>query len=102
MDDSRPLFAADAAQIVDMVEQRVDERSARVSRSRVDDHPCGFVDDDHIAILIEDRKRKRLRLRLCLDRLRYFEYDDLPGLDRLIGFGHPPGDPYRLVLDQPL
>ena len=37
--DARPLLAADAAQIVDVVEQRVDERAARVAGRR-DARPC--------------------------------------------------------------
>ena len=39
MDDARPLFAADAAQVVDVVEQRVHERAARMARRR-DARPC--------------------------------------------------------------
>ena len=46
MHDARPLFAADAAQIVDVMEQRVDERAARVARGGMHDHPGRLVDDD--------------------------------------------------------
>ena len=53
--DARPLLAADAAQIVDMVEQRVDQRAARVAGRRVHDHAGRLVDDDEVGVLIEDR-----------------------------------------------
>ena len=38
MHDPGPLFAADAAQIVDVMKERVDQRSARVAGRRMDHH----------------------------------------------------------------
>ena len=46
--DAGPLLAADAAQIVDVVEQRVDQRSARVAGRRMHDHAGRLVDDDEV------------------------------------------------------
>ena len=43
-----------------MRQQRVRERPALVSRSRMDDHPGGFVDDDHIRVFVDDRERNRI------------------------------------------
>ena len=43
MDDAGPRFAADAAQIRDVVEQRVDERAGRVAGARMHDHPAGLL-----------------------------------------------------------
>ena len=39
-----PQLAADAAQVVDVVEQRVDERAAGVAGRGVHDHPGRLVD----------------------------------------------------------
>ena len=58
--------------------------------------------DDDIGILEENRQRQRFGLRRRLERSREFDGHDLPGLDRLIRFGVPPGDAYAAFLDQPL
>ena len=57
-----PLLAADAAQIVDVVQQRVDQRAAGMAGRRVHDHAGRLVDDDEVAILVDDRERQRLGL----------------------------------------
>ena len=54
MHDARPQLAADAAEIVHFVEQRVDQRALRVARGGMDHHPGRFVDDDQVRILIDD------------------------------------------------
>ena len=51
-----PHLAADAAEIVDVVQQRVDQRAARVAGGRVHDHPGRLVDDDEVGVLVEDRR----------------------------------------------
>ena len=58
-----PQLAADAAQILDVVQQRVDERAAGCARRRVDDHPRRLVEHDDVRILVDDAERQRLRLR---------------------------------------
>ena len=58
--DARPLLAADAAQIVDVMQQRVDQRAARVAGRRVHDHARRLVDDDQVVVLVDDRQRQRL------------------------------------------
>ena len=63
MHDPGPLLAADAAEIVDVVQQRVDQRAARMARRRMDDHPRGLVDHDEVVVLVEDRQRQRFGLR---------------------------------------
>ena len=42
--DARPQLAADAAQILDVMEQRVHQRAAAVARRRVHHHPRRLVD----------------------------------------------------------
>lgn len=47
-----------------MVQQRIDQRARCVSRSRVDNHACGFVDHYKVIVFVRDIKRDILRLRL--------------------------------------
>ena len=54
MHDARPQLAADAAQIVDLVEQRVDQRALRVAGGGMHHHAGGLVDDDEVRVLIDD------------------------------------------------
>ena len=61
VDDAGPQFAADAAQVVDVVQQRVDQRAVRVARRRVHHHAGRLVDDDDVGVLEEDVERQRLR-----------------------------------------
>ena len=63
MHDARPQLAADAAQVVDVVEQRVHQRAVGVAGGRVHDHAGGLVDDHDVGVLVDDVQGKRLRLR---------------------------------------
>ena len=69
MDDSGPLFTADAAQVADVVEQRVHQRAAGMAGRRMHDHSGRLVDDHEIAILVDDPERKVLGLHRRHDRL---------------------------------
>ena len=60
VDDARPQLAADAAEIGDVVQQRVDERARGVTRAGMHDHARRLVDDDEVGILVEDLERQRL------------------------------------------
>src|SRR5580765_5275560 len=46
VDDSRPQHAADAAEVGDVVQQRIDERARGVTRAGMHDHARRLVDDD--------------------------------------------------------
>ena len=50
-------------------QKRVDESAAPVSRSGVDHHACGFVDDKHELVFIHDIKVDLFRL--CRKRFRF-------------------------------
>jgi len=63
MDNAGPEFTADAAQVLDVMEQRIDERPSRMSRTRVNDHAGRLVEDDDISILEHDPDWKRLWFR---------------------------------------
>ena len=54
VNDARPLLAADAAEIVDVVQQRVDERAATVTGRRMHDHSRGLVDNEQVLVLEDD------------------------------------------------
>ena len=61
MDDAGAQFAADAAQVVKVVQERVDERAVLIAGGRVNDHAAGLQDDGEVVILIENRERNFLR-----------------------------------------
>ena len=63
MDDARPQLAADAAQILDVVQQRVHQRARAVARRRMHDHARRLVEHDDVGVLVDDEERQRLRLR---------------------------------------
>src|ERR1051326_7939063 len=102
MDDSGAPLAADAAQIVDVMEQRVDERAARMSGGGMDDHARRLVDDDQVAILVDDVERQRFGLRLGIDRLRDQDFDLLSTPHALIRPGGAPGALHAARFDQAL
>ena len=102
MHDARPLLSADAAEIVDVVEQRVDERAACVAGRRVNHHTGRLVHHDEIAVLVEDRQRKRLGQRHRVDRRWYLDGDELAGFHRAVGLRRSPGDLDLAFLDEPL
>ena len=54
MDDSWARNAPDSGERGAVVQQRVDERSAEMSRRGMDDHPWRLVDDDHVLVLEND------------------------------------------------
>ena len=58
-----PDFAADAAQILDVMEQRVDQRAAGVAGGRMHDHAGRLVDDDEVGVVEEDLERQIFRQR---------------------------------------
>ena len=85
MDDAGAQLAADAAQVVDVVEQGVDQRAVGVARGRVDDHARRLVDDDDVGVLVDDVERQGLRLRRGRRRGRHVDDHFLLRLDREAG-----------------
>ena len=105
MDDAGAQLAADAAQVVDVVEQGVDQRAVGVAGGRMDDHARGLVDDHDVGVLVDDVERQRLRLRRGGRRRRHVDDHFLLRLDREAGLdllGADAGDLDLAVLDQPL
>lgn len=52
--DPPPVLGAEVGDLGDAGQQSVRKRSTRTTRPGVNDHSCGFVDNDHIAVLIRD------------------------------------------------
>jgi len=102
MNDTRPFLPADAAEIVHVMEQRVDEGAAGVSGRRMHHHTGWFVDHDHVAVLVHNRQRQRFGLEAGLDRLRNVERNVLADLDQLVRLAGPPCDSHPTVLDEAL
>ena len=103
VDDTGPLFAADARQAVARVMQkRIDQRPRGRARRGVDDHPRGLVDDDQLAILIDDGQGDVLGPRLHLRGSRDGDLIDLALGHAGLGVGGRGAvAPHRAPGDQP-
>ena len=49
----QPQLAADATEVLDVVEQRVDQRPVAVAATRMNDQSRRFVDHDHSIVFVE-------------------------------------------------
>ena len=100
--DARAAHATNAGQArTAMGDQGVDQRSCRVSRSRVHHKARGLVDDDDVLVLVDDLKRDRLAPGFGFDRLRQVDYDRLARRDMISGVAHGGGsDPHLAFEDQ--
>lgn len=54
VDDARSGLSTDAGEVVAMMKQSIDQGAVRVACGGVDDEARGFVDDEDVAVLIED------------------------------------------------
>ena len=62
MDDPRPGDAADARKLSGaVVQQRIDQRSVRITRRGMDHESGGLVDDDQVLVLEHHAERNGLR-----------------------------------------
>ena len=61
MDDARSPFTADAAEIVHVVEQRVDERARGVAGAGMHHHSSRLVQNREIRVLVQDVEIQRFR-----------------------------------------
>lgn len=82
VDDARSLDATDARQAVAAVgDQRIDERAVGVAGGGVHDEARRLVDDDEVVVLVGDRERDRLALRLGRLRRRQLHSEYLGWFD---------------------
>ena len=82
--DAGTQHAADAGQVGTVVEQRVHQRTARVSGRRVDHQAGRLVDDDQVRVLVQDDERDRFGSR-----------GERRGFGRIDGDLRSRGDPLR-------
>ena len=61
--DAGAFHAADPRQIVHVMQERIHQRAGRMSRRGVHHHSGGFIDDDQIGIVVNDRQRQIFRAR---------------------------------------
>src|SRR4026208_2268537 len=78
---ARRELAADAAESVDVVQERVDDRATAVSCARVDHHAGRLVGDAEGSAFVEDGKRKVFRHRRRWLGLGQVDREALSGLD---------------------
>jgi hypothetical protein len=103
MDNPRPQLAADAAQIVHVMEQRVDERPRRVAGAGMHDHSRRLVQDDDVRVLIQDVQIERLRRELRRLRRRHVDRDPCSVMDERVRFEDDgPVNADAAVRNQPL
>ena len=72
-----------------MVHQRVYKCAIRVSRSRVNHHAAGLVDNDNVRILIDDVERDILRFKRNILRSRQEQLNYFPGISAVILLQRP-------------
>ena len=102
MDDAGPQRAADAAEIRDVVQQRIHERVARVTGRGVDNHARRLVDHDQVRILVNDDQRQGLWLRCGCLRRGYFQRHDVAAAHRGAGAARLRADARPPIADQSL
>src|SRR5262249_11198675 len=74
-------FAADTAEIVHVVQQRVDDRAAAVTRPGVHHHAGGLVDHHDVGVLVKDRQREIFGDSSRFQGRGEFDLECLSGLD---------------------
>ncbi len=75
--DARPLHAADAGEVLAMVQQSLHERAGGIARAGVHDEAGGLVHHEQVGVFVQDRERDVLRLHFGLRRGRGNVHRDL-------------------------
>ena len=100
--DARTDFAADAAETLDVMQERIDERSAAVPGSRVHDHARRLVQHHHIIVFIHDAQRQGFRFDGRRLRRRYVDRERLTGAHLRARSKTTAGPGHTAVFDQAL
>jgi hypothetical protein len=85
----RPFDAADAAEAPHVMEQRVDERAARVPGAGMDHQAGRLVDHHDVRIVVQDAERQRFGFGNGRRRARNADGDDQRVGDEGTGLGAP-------------
>jgi hypothetical protein len=86
VNDARSFGPADPGKIaVEMMEQRVYERTPWRSRGRVDDHSRGFINDDQVIVFEHNRQGNVFWRDVNLDSLGYRDLENVRFRDARFG-----------------
>ena len=102
MHDSRPHLTADAAEIRDVMEQRVDERARRMAGAGMHHHPGRLVQHGDVGILMQDFEGQLFAGHFRCGRLRHVDRHPVTLAHREVGAGSAPVDRDAPVGDQSL
>ena len=97
--DARSFHPADTREISTVVEQGVDEGSARVAGAGVHDHSRRLVDYDQFVVLVQNFESNFLRLDWGCDKRRRSRFDLVSNANRLAGSIRLRVDPDAIVVD---
>lgn len=100
MNDAGSEFAADAGEIVTVMEEGIDQGPLAVSRRRMDHQSGWFVDDDQVRVFVKNLQRYFLRYDFRRADGREGDTDRFPPLQLFSDFGGVVVDENLLLLDQ--
>lgn len=99
VDDSRPQHTTDPGQISTVIEQRIHERSVRMSRPRMHDETCRFIDHDQIRVFVKHDEGNRFGRKIHFDGFRRPGFDDFTHGQTSTRTHRLPGDPNATHID---
>ena len=102
VNDAGSQLAADAAQILNMMQERVDEGTVRVAGGGMHDHAGRLVDHDEIRVVVKDIQGQRFRAWRRRGGRRDVDSHDVAGADGEAGARGGPVEPDPALPDQPL
>ena len=102
MHDTRPARAADGRDRRRVRQRRRGQRRTRVAGTRMHDHPCGLVDDEHIVVLVDDAQRDRLGTELVGGARRNLDVDARAALQPVRTLARHAIDAHAAHVDQRL
>jgi hypothetical protein len=94
VDDAGSAFAPDPTEVVDMVQERIDQGTIRVTCGRMHDHARRLVDDDEVAVFVHDVNRQRLGRRPGILWGWNIDEDPFSGANGSIRSRRPSIEPY--------
>ena len=100
--DARTHLAADSAEVVDLMEQRMDQGALRMPAGGMHDHAGRLVHDNDIRVLIDDVEFVIFRLRNRADRGGDFNGDRVALSDNAVRRYRVARDGDLAFLDEPL
>lgn len=102
MDDSGPVLRPNASDLGKMKQKGMGQGSVAGAHTGMDDHPCGFIDDDDMLVGIKDMEGDIFGVHLL--RLRHFHIrlDPIPFSQLVARLFQRAVDPHPFFIDEPL